>query len=329
MQQLTCTGPGQIEWREVESPALESDTAALVRPLAVARCDIDVFLTGGFFGASEPFALGHECVGEIEALGDAVRGFEIGQRVVVSFQVSCGTCAACSAGNTANCDLMPTLSDYGMRPLSGVEYGGMLSERIRVPFAEAMLHPVPSSLDSAALASVSDNVLDGYRAVAPHLKTLPGSEVLIVSHGIPSIPLYAAQTALALGAERVDFASGDEQCLALAERMGARPIATDFAKPEGHLPEHQLLRGSGFLDAPWPHVHARDSLLHGALSCLRADAGGDVADRGGTAAARRSDDAHGGLGRSARGLHRTRDQVGRTPLAAWERLIEATPELFD
>ncbi len=236
MQQLTCTGPGHVEWREVASPALESDVEALVRPLAVARCDIDLFLTRGFFGSSEPFALGHECVGEIEALGDAVQGLEIGQRVVVSFQVSCGTCAACTAGNTANCDLMPTLSDYGMRPLSGLEYGGMLSERIRVPFAKAMLHPVPSSLDSAALASVSDNVLDGYRAVAPHLKTLPGSEVLVVSHGIPSIPLYAAQTALALGAARVDFASGDEHCLALAERLGARPIATDFRKSDGRYP---------------------------------------------------------------------------------------------
>jgi alcohol dehydrogenase len=236
MQQLTCTGPGHVEWREVASPALESDVEALVRPLAVARCDIDLFLTRGFFGSSEPFALGHECVGEIEALGDAVQGLEIGQRVVVSFQVSCGTCAACTAGNTANCDLMPTLSDYGMRPLSGLEYGGMLSERIRVPFAKAMLHPVPSSLDSAALASVSDNVLDGYRAVAPHLKTLPGSEVLVVSHGIPSIPLYAAQTALALGAARVDFASGDEHCLALAERLGARPIETDFRKSDGRYP---------------------------------------------------------------------------------------------
>ena len=53
------------------------------------------------------------------------------------------------------------LSDYGMQPLSGVEYGGMLSDTIRVPFAEAMLQPVPSALDPEALASVSDNVLDG------------------------------------------------------------------------------------------------------------------------------------------------------------------------
>ncbi len=236
MQQLTCTSPGHIEWRDVPSPRLESDIEALVRPLAVARCDIDTFLTSGLFGAAQPFALGHECVGEIEALGDAVRGLEVGQRVVVSFQVSCGTCASCAAGHSANCDRMPTLSDYGMQPLSGVEYGGMLSDRIRVPFAEAMLRPVPDALQTNALASVSDNVLDGYRAVAPHLEERPGSEVLVVHHGAPSIPLYAAQAALALGAARVDFASRDAASLDLAKRLGCNPIETDLEKAAGRYP---------------------------------------------------------------------------------------------
>ena len=91
-----------------------------------------------------------------------------------------------------------------------------------------MLQPVPSSLDPAALASVSDNVPDGYRGVARHLAALPGSELLIVSHGLPSIPLYAAQAALALGATRVDFASADAEQLALAERLGAHPLETDL-----------------------------------------------------------------------------------------------------
>ncbi len=236
MRQLTCTAPGQIEWREVATPRLASDVEALVRPIAVARCDIDLFLTRGAFGVAEPFALGHECVGEIEALGDAVRGLEVGQRVVVSFQVSCGACGSCRSGHTANCDRMPTLSDYGMQPLSGVEYGGMLSDRIRVPFAEAMLCPVPDAVPTSALASVSDNVLDGYRTVAPHLAERPGSPVLVVSHGVPSIPLYAAQTALALGASRVDFACSDPAALDLARRLGCNLIETDFGRPDGRYP---------------------------------------------------------------------------------------------
>src|SRR6185436_13963791 len=237
MRQLTCAAPGTIEWQDVLEPRLQGDGEALVRPLAVARCDIDLFLTSGFFPARGPFALGHECVGEIVALGDGVRGLAVGQRVVVAFQVSCGACGSCGAGHTANCDKFPVLSDYGMQPLSGTEYGGMLSDLVRVPYAEAMLAPVAPDLDSVALASVSDNVLDGYRAVAPHLAQLPGAEVLIVSHGLQSVPLYAVQAAVALGAARVDYASDDDAALALAERLGARPIRTEFEKkPERRYP---------------------------------------------------------------------------------------------
>src|SRR5262247_3399498 len=204
MQQLTCLAPNKLEWQDVAEPRIAGDREAVVRPLAVARCDIDRFLASGLFPLRGPFALGHECVGEVTALGDGVRGLAIGQRVVVSFQVSCGRCTTCAAGRTGLCEKLPTLSDYGMQPLSGVEYGGMLSDLIRVPHAEAMLQPVPRSLDPAALASVSDNVPDGYRGVARHLAALPGSELLIVSHGLPSIPLYAAHAAIALGATRVD-----------------------------------------------------------------------------------------------------------------------------
>ena len=49
MKQLTCTGPSAIEWRDVPEPRLQGGGEALVRPLAVARCDIDLFLTSGLF----------------------------------------------------------------------------------------------------------------------------------------------------------------------------------------------------------------------------------------------------------------------------------------
>ena len=236
MRQLTCVGPNTIDWRDVPEPQLQGDGEALVRPLAVARCDIDPFLTSGLLPSRGPFALGHECVAEIVALGDAVRGLEPGQRAVVAFQVSCGTCGSCAAGHTANCDRYPLLSDYGMQPLSGTEYGGMLSDLVRVPHASAMLAPITASADSVALGSVSDNVLDGYRGVAPHLAALPGSEVLIVTHGLKSVPLYAALAAIALGAERVDFASNDDDVLDVAERLGARAIRSTFGKPERRYP---------------------------------------------------------------------------------------------
>lgn len=236
MQQLMCVGKGALEWHDVPEPRLASDHQALVRPLAVARCEIDPFLTQGILPSDGPFAVGHECVAEIVELGAEVRGLALGQRVVVAFQLSCGACGTCRTGHSANCDAYPVLSDYGMQPLSGVEYGGMLSDLLLVPHAEAMLCPVPEGLDPAGLASVSDNVLDGYRTVAPHLREQPEAPVLVVCHGSRSIALYAAQTALALGARTVDFASDDRDALDLAAKLGARPVETRFERREGRYP---------------------------------------------------------------------------------------------
>ena len=231
-----CVDKGRLEWREAPEPRLSADDDAIVRPLAVARCEIDPFLTQGILPADGPFAVGHECVAEIVEVGPSVRNLAIGQRVVVAFQLSCGACTTCRAGHSANCDAYPVLSDYGMQPLSGVEYGGMLSDRVRVPHAESMLCPVPDDVEPAALASVSDNVLDGYRTVAPHLEEQPGARVLVVCHGSRSIALYATQAALALGAEAVDFASDDHEALSLATKLGARPVETDFARREARYP---------------------------------------------------------------------------------------------
>ena len=102
--------------------------------------------------------------------------------------------------------------------------GGALSDLVGVPFADAMLVPAPDGLQPASIASVSDNVPDGWRTVAGPLAERPGAAVLIVGGGLPSISLYAAQAALALGAERVDFVDLDAERLALAEAVGAQPI---------------------------------------------------------------------------------------------------------
>lgn len=228
MRQLTCTAPGVVEWCEVPAPTLLEPTDALVRPVAVARCEIDPFLVLAGPRRSDRFALGHEAVVEIMAVGEDVRGVDVGALALASFQLSCGTCPECQRGRSAICRQYPILSDYGMEPLSGVEYGGMLSDLVRVPHATTMLTLLPDGLDPVAVASVPDNVLDGYRSVAPHLTSRPGSDVLIACHGTASIGLYAGQAALALGAGRVTVASADTTVLALAERIGAEPLPTDF-----------------------------------------------------------------------------------------------------
>ena len=230
MRQLTCTAPGAVQWFDVPEPRIVDPTDALVRPVAVARCEIDPFLVLAGPTGEDGFALGHEAVVKVMAVGSEVEGLGVGALALPSFQISCGACPTCRRGHTANCERYPVLSDFGMQPLSGVEYGGMLADLVRVPHADAMLTPLPPGLDPAAVASVPDNVVDGYRAVAPHLRQRPGADVLVACHGTPSIGLYAAQSALALGAGTVTVAGDDDEILALAERIGATPLRTDFAE---------------------------------------------------------------------------------------------------
>src|SRR5262245_45606396 len=230
MRQLTCTAPGVVEWCEVAEPELQEPTDALVRPVAVARCEIDPFLVLAGPTRAHRFALGHEAVAEIVEVGSAVGAVEVGGLALSSFQVSCGSCSNCLRGKSAICSEYPLLSDYGMEPLSGVEYGGMISDFVRVPNANTMLTPFPEGVDPIAAASVPDNVLDGYRSVAPHLEKRPSADVLIACHGIPSIGLYAAHCATALGAGSVTVASADDTVLPLADKLGARPLRCDFTE---------------------------------------------------------------------------------------------------
>lgn len=243
MRQLEITGVRSVEWREAPAPALGGDGEALVRPLAVAMCDLDsAFLTGAV-PVGEPFPLGHECVAEVVEVGDAVGSVAAGDRVVVPFQISCGECAACAAGHTASCLSVPRGSAYGMKPLGG-DWGGALADLVRVPFADAMLVPLPGGLDPAAVASVADNVPDGFRTVAGPLAVTPDAEVLVVGGFARSVGLYAVASAVALGAPRVVYADTDEGRLERAAAIGAEPLpvsaggdgATDWPKRLGRFP---------------------------------------------------------------------------------------------
>lgn len=218
MQQLTFVKPGVLEWWDVPAPNLEGPQEALVRPLAVATCDLDGPIFRGETPFTSPFAFGHEFVAEVVEVGSEVAVVRPGQRVVVPFQISCGVCANCRRGLTAVCASVPRLAAYGM----GGTWGGALSDLVRVPFADQMLVPVAEGIASATVASASDNIPDAWRAVGPPLRENPGAEVLVLGGaGNGSIGLYAAALAQALGAARVDYVDQNQSRLELAQKLGA------------------------------------------------------------------------------------------------------------
>jgi threonine dehydrogenase-like Zn-dependent dehydrogenase len=244
MRALTFLAPGKLEWQEVPDAALQSSDDALVRPLAVAACDLDVALLHGRAPFSGPFALGHEFVAEIVDVGAGVTGYRGGDRVIVPFQISCGACDRCRRGLTGSCRAVAPVSMYGFRPLGG-DWGGAFADLVRVPYAAHMLVPLPAGIDPVAVASASDNVADGWRAVAPPLTEFPGAPVLVVG-GMGSVPLYAVAAALAHGAARVDYVDTDETRLALAAALGATAIAA--ASRPGRESYPITVDGSGHRD---------------------------------------------------------------------------------
>jgi alcohol dehydrogenase len=221
MQQLTFLEAGKVEWRDAPDPVLENDGQAIVRPLSVATCDLDTALMHGRAPYKGPFGLGHEGVAEVVDVGDSVDGLRPGERVSISFQIFCGECGPCREGRTASCEATPPMAMYGLT--IGGDWGGFLSDAVRVPYANAMLFPLPDGVDTAAAASASDNMPDAWRTVGPQLERHPRAAVLVVG-GAGSIGVYAAGMAKALGAERVVYVDTDPRQRALAESFGAETV---------------------------------------------------------------------------------------------------------
>lgn len=221
MRSLVVTETGRPLWEEVSEPRRRHEREALVRPLVVGRCDLDRPMILGETPFPLPIHLGHECVAEVI---EGPKGFAAGERVIVPFQISCGTCERCRRGLTGSCETVPPLSMYGFGAVGG-EWGGTLSDVVLVPYAEAMLVRLPDAVDPASIVSAADNMADGWRTVAPALAELPAAQVLVVGGGrASSIPLYAVNAALALGAASVTYVNTDANRLAVARQLGASAI---------------------------------------------------------------------------------------------------------
>lgn len=256
MRALYAGGAGPVHWRDVPEPRIATSLDVVVRPVAVALCDLDWAYILGVLPTAEPYAVGHELTAEVVEVGDAVRSVHTGSVVTVPFQISCGGCDRCRGGRSLDCRRVPPLSTFGLAPFGGGDWGGAVADRLRVPYGDAMCVPLPAGVDPVAAASVSDNVPDGYRSVAPYVR--PGDEVLVL--GSASVGLYEAATAVALGV-RCTYVDDDDARLRTAERLGAHVVE--------RTPDGDAL-------GEFPVVAACISTPAGLLSALRSTEPGGI-----------------------------------------------------
>ncbi len=234
MQALIYTGPQKLEWQERPDPRISAPEQAIVRPIASAPCDLDRAIIAGKTPLFPPFEIGHECVAEVIEVGDGATRTRRGDVVVVPWSIHCGACGRCRRGLTASCERVPPRAMYGTQ--LGGDFGGLFSELVHVPHADAMLVPVPDGLDPVRVAAASDNLTDAWMAASRPLALHPGAAALGVG-GAGGIGLYCVQAALAAGASAVTYVDRSAERLALAEKLGALPLLRD----DSRLPEHAVV----------------------------------------------------------------------------------------
>ncbi|MBM9577920.1 alcohol dehydrogenase catalytic domain-containing protein [Leptospira sp. 201903070] len=224
MKRIVFKKRNVLEWEEVPEPSIQGKNQALVRPLAVSRCDLDIPILQGHTLMRPGFPIGHEFVGEIlETSSEISNEYPKGTKVIIPFQISCGFCPDCIGGHSKACSSVPFASHYGMGS-SAKEFGGALAEKIWIPYANQMLIPLPLGLDPIALAGISDNIVEAWKLVGQWLEKKPNSPVMILGGFASSISLYSASLAVGMGSSEVLYLDNDPERLKIAESLGATAV---------------------------------------------------------------------------------------------------------
>lgn len=162
MKAVVWQAPGQIDLEEVPDARIEQPGDAVVRLTMSAICGTDLHMVRGTIPGMVPgTVLGHEGVGVVEAVGDTVRGFVPGDRVVIPSTICCGNCVYCRAGYTSQCDNANSNgAEAGTSFFGGPEstgpVNGLQASFARIPFAAANLIPLPDEVTDEQAIVLSD-----------------------------------------------------------------------------------------------------------------------------------------------------------------------------
>lgn len=214
MRAAMLYGPGDIRFEEVPDPRITKPSDGIVKVIASCICGSDLWGYRGDNGPiEEPATIGHECLGEVVAVGSEVRTFAVGDTVIVPFDHCDNTCAHCATGNQQACvNLGFTTSGQG-------EYA-LVTE---IDGSCVKIDP-PSSEQLPSLLTLADVMATGWHAaVAAGVK--PGGTAVVVGDG--AVGLLGVLSAATMGAEKVIALSRHEPRQKVATAFGATHLIAE------------------------------------------------------------------------------------------------------
>lgn len=231
MRATTLHAPFDIRYTEVPDPEITAPTDAIVKVTAACVCGSDLWNYRGENQIKPGMTIGHECLGEVVAVGAAVKNVAIGDHVVVPFCHCDNTCPDCQAGVQSAC------------PHGGFTLSGQ-GELARVAQADGSLVKLDGAPDPAlvpSLLSLSDVMPTGWHA-AVSAGVKPGGTVVVIGDG--AVGLCGVLAASVMGAERVVAMSRHESRQRLATSFGATHIIAERGE-EGIAAVQELTAGIG------------------------------------------------------------------------------------
>lgn len=261
MKAVTWQGRRDIRVEEVPDPRIEQPTDAIVRITSTGLCGSDLHL----YDPLTPFmtpgdVVGHEPMGIVEEIGAEVQSLGVGDRVVVPFNISCGSCWMCQrqlhsqCETTQNRDQGTGASLFGYSKLYGQVPGGQ-AELLRVPFADFLPVKVPEGPPDDRFLYLSDVLPTAWQAVeyaavpdggtllvmgagpigdmAARIAVYHGLRVIVVDRVPERLSRAAANGALTIDLGTVGSSGVPEQVRDLTEGRGADSVV-DAVGMEAH-----------------------------------------------------------------------------------------------
>jgi len=216
MKALVYHGPGERSWDSVPDPAIQEPTDAIVRIDSSTICGTDLHILKGDVPEVQPgTVLGHEAVGTVVEVGDAVTTLVPGDRVLVSCITSCGRCRFCKEGRYGLCT-------GGGGWIFGHLIDGLQAELARVPFADASVYAIPAELSDEQVLFLADILPTAFEVGVLNGGVQPGDTVAIVGAG--PIGLAAVLTAQFYSPSAILMIDLDANRLQVAGELGATTL---------------------------------------------------------------------------------------------------------